>query len=178
MKQLIFSSWLVFSVCSLMAQTGKQFPELKGEFLNGKTHTLPAATNHQAVLIGLAYSKKAEENLETWFQPTFDKFVLKKGLFDGTYNVNPVFVPMFTGFNKAAEKLVSKALTENTPKEFSENVLVYRGPLEPYKTELKLTDKTNPYIFLVDKSGKILYQTYGAFSEKKMEKIADILDNL
>lgn len=178
MKKWWVSSCLIFAATLVFAQTGKQFPVLTGELLTGKTYTLPHEADYQAFFIGMAYSNKAEADLESWFQPTFDKFILKKGLFDGTYHVQPIFVPMFTGFNKAAEKSVSKSLAESTPQEFKENVLVYRGPLEPYKSALDMSDKHIPYLFLIAPSGKILYATKGAFSEKKLEKIADILDNL
>jgi hypothetical protein len=176
-KKLVFSFFMLSSILGLAQQT-KTFPEITGELLTGKTFTIPLEADYQAFFVGMAYSKNAEEDLETWFQPTFDKFILKKGLFDGTYHVQPLFVPMFTGFNKAAEKSVSKSLIEQIPTEFKNNVLVYRGSLEPYKSELNMDDKNIPYLFLVTPAGKILYVTKGAFTEKKMEKIADILDQL
>jgi hypothetical protein len=175
-KKLVFGM-LLLSITGY-AQKQSSFPVIKGELLTGKTYTIPTQEDYQAFFVGMAYSKKAEEDLETWFQPTFDKFILKKGLFDGTYHVQPIFVPMFTGFNKAAEKSVSKSLEAQTPAEFKANVLVYRGSLEPYKSELNMGDKNIPYLFLVTPAGKILYATQGAFTEKKMEKIADILDQL
>lgn len=175
-KKLVFG--LLLLSYSGFAQQSSSFPEITGELLTGKSYTIPTNADYQAFFVGMAYSKNAEEDLETWFQPTFDKFILKKGLFDGTYHVQPIFVPMFTGFNKAAEKSVSKNLTAQTPTEFKSNVLVYRGALEPYKSELSMDDKNVPYLFLVTPSGQILYATKGAYSEKKMEKIADILDKL
>ncbi|MFT6844280.1 MAG: hypothetical protein ACJAUV_000454 [Flavobacteriales bacterium] len=179
MKNWLLSSGLFFITLLSAAQTGQDFPVLTGELLTGESFTLPNnQEDYQAYFIGMAYSKKAELDLETWFQPTFDKFILKKGLFDGTYRVQPLFVPMFIGFNRAAEKSVSKRLAEQTPKEFLQNILVYRGTLEPYQSALKLNDKTKPYLFLISPTGKILYTSSGPFTEKKMEKIADILDTL
>lgn len=156
----------------------KKFPTLEGDLLTGERISFPVKADLQAYLVGMAYSKAAEVDLETWFQPSFDKFILKKGLFDGTYQVKPLFIPMFTGFNRAAERTVSKDLEEQIPDEFKANVLIYRGPLEPYKTSLQLVNKNQPYILLVTPDGDILYQTSGAFSEKKMERIADLLDQL
>jgi hypothetical protein len=179
MKIWLLSGSLCFLSLLSAAQTGDNFPTLTGELLTGESFTLPNnQEDYQAYFVGMAYSKKAELDLESWFQPTFDKFILKKGLFDGTYRVQPLFVPMFIGFKRGAEKSVSRRLTEQTPKEFQENILVYRGTLEPYQSALNLTDKTKPYLFLVAPSGEILYHTNGAFTEKKMEKIADILDTL
>lgn len=178
MVKILVSICCVLMLVLANAQESEMFPEISGELLTGETFTLPSKADCQAFFVGMAYSKKAEADLETWFQPTFDKFILKKGLFDGTYHVQPIFIPMFVGFNKAAEKSISKGLAEQTPVEFKTNVMVYRGPLEPYKSELHMSEKELPYLFLVTPEGKILYATEGSFTEKKMEIIADILDQL
>jgi len=46
-------------------------------------------------LLGLAYSKKSEDELNTWFVPVFNKFIQKAtGLLAGMgYDVNVYFVP-------------------------------------------------------------------------------------
>lgn len=152
------------------------FPELQGETLDGKTITLPTDTKGKVTLVGMSYSKKAEATLKTWYQPMYDKFVLKRGMFDSQYDVNFLFVPMFTGAKKTAYGPALKKLKESNRKDLYPHLLFYKGALEPYKTTLSMDDKNLPYLFVLDEEGKIVYQTKGLYNESKMEKIEEILD--
>jgi ATP10 protein. len=84
---------------------GKVFPDMEAENIEDKVITLPKDIQGKYSLVGLAYSRKSEDELNTWFQPVFEKFVQKStGLMSGFgYDVNVYFVPMFTGVNAAAK---------------------------------------------------------------------------
>ena len=81
------------------AQVGKQFPDLSAETVDDDPIVLPNDTKGKYTLLGLAYSKKSEGDLNTWFNPVFNKFIKKStGVFGAfSYDVNVYFVPMFTG---------------------------------------------------------------------------------
>src|SRR5436190_7330974 len=105
MKQLYgLCIFIRLSLSSLKAQViGKVFPDMEAETVNDKKVKLPQDVKGKYTLIGLAYSKKSEDDLNSWFQPVFSKFVQKTtGLMASfTYDVNVYFVPMFTGINAA-----------------------------------------------------------------------------
>ncbi len=97
---------LVLNTSGVMAQViGKVFPDMEAENIEDKVITLPKDIQGKYSLVGLAYSRKSEDELNTWFQPVFEKFVQKStGLMSGFgYDVNVYFVPMFTGVNAAAK---------------------------------------------------------------------------
>ena len=152
------------------------FPALTGETLDGKNITIPADTGGKVTIVGMSYSKKAEGTLKTWHQPMYDKFVLKRGMFDSQYNINFLFVPMFTGAKKTAYGPALKKMKESNRKDLYPHLLFYKGDLEPYKTDLDMDDKNLPYLFVLDEEGKIVYQTKGLYNEKKMENIEEVLD--
>src|SRR6185436_15549430 len=98
---------LVMMIMGLAAHAqvvGKMFPAMEAETVEDKKVKLPDAVKGKYALLGLAYSKKSEDELNTWFQPIFQKFIQKnKGIFESfAYDVNVYFVPMFTGINAAA----------------------------------------------------------------------------
>ena len=159
------------------AQEGNMFPDLLGETLESNSLVIPGDTPGKITLVGLAYSKKAEATLKTWYTPMYDKFVLKRGIFDQMYDVNLYFVPMFTGPKKAAYNANLKQLKESNRKDLFPYILFYKGGLDPYVDELKMDNKNLPYFFVLDETGKILYSTQGLYSEQKMEKIEEILDS-
>ncbi len=162
---------LAFSMLFL----GNKFPELTGETLSGKELTLPNDTSNKLTLVGMAYSKKSEGALKSWFTPLYDKFILKRGIFDSQYDINLYFVPMFTGLKKSAYESTLRKLKESNRKDLFDNIVFYKGELEPYKSELGLKEKEIPYLFLIDKEGAIIHSMEGKFTEGKLEKLEDVL---
>ena len=78
---------------------GKQFPALTGESFAGKTVNLPTDTKGKVTVIGVCFSKAAEDDLKTWLNPMYNMFVVKKDTADFfsaavNYDVNFFFVPM------------------------------------------------------------------------------------
>ena len=159
-----------------MAQVGDTFPDLSGELLTGESVVLPADKQDKITLVGMAYSKGAEDILKSWYTPMYDKFVLKRGMFDHLYDVNFLFVPMYVGAKKVAYKTSIKKMKESNRKDLYPYLLFYKGGLEPYVETLKMGNKNQAYLFIIDQQGKILYHTKGMFSENKMEEIEGVLD--
>lgn len=173
--------FLLFVLCcagmsTLWSQNGVNFPDLRGEYLSGQETTLPAAPRSKLLIIGMAYSKKAEDDLRSWYQPMYDSFVLKRGIMDAMYDVDLCFVPMFTGMKKAAYETAMNQLRKENRSDLHPYILFYKGELEPYASVLKMDDKAKPYLFVVDVNGRIVYSTSGAFTERKKEQLEEALD--
>lgn len=179
MKKLIVCLvWLVIS-CSASAQVvGKKFPDMDAESVEDVKVKLPEAVKGKFTLVGLAYSKKSEDELNTWFQPVFEKFIQKnKGLFESFgYDVNVYFVPMFTGVNAAATGTAKRKAAKNIDPNLLPYILFYKGELKPYKDALDFEKRDIPYFFVLDKEGTIVYATSGKFTSKKMEEIEAVLE--
>jgi hypothetical protein len=174
---LITSALIIFSVSNAQV-VGKLFPAMDAETVEDKKVNLPQAVKGKYTLLGLAYSKKSEDELNTWFQPVFQKFIQKnKGLFEGFgYDVNVYFIPMFTGINAAATGTAKKKALKNIDPNLLPYILFYKGELKTYKEALDFEKKDIPYFFVLDKEGKILYATSGSFSQKKMDEIEEVLE--
>ena len=124
----------------------------------------------------MAYSQKAEPLLKTWFQPAYDKFIAKRGMFDSFYDVNIFFIPMFVGIKQSAHDSNMKKTRQKENKELFPHILYWKGKLEELKGDLNMDRKDLPYFYVLDKEGKIIYSTTGRFTEKKMEEIEELLD--
>ncbi len=163
----------------LLAQvTGKQFPEMTTETADDKKVMLPGDAKGKFTLLGMAYSKKSEDELRTWFQPIFEKFVQKpEGLMAGMgYDVNVFFIPMFTGINAAAEGTAKKKAMKNLDPKLLPYILFYKGELKSYKEALDFEKRDIPYFFVLNTDGKIVYATSGAFSDDKLSAIEDVIE--
>ena len=175
----IFALVLWVGSFNLSAQViGKMFPVMEAETVEDKKVNLPAETKGKFTLLGLAYSKKSEDELNSWFEPVFSKFIQKtKGLMSGFgYDVNVYFIPMFTGVNAAATGTAKRKALKNIDPQLLPYILFYKGELKPYKEALDFEKKDIPYFFVLDKDGKIVFATSGAYSEDKMDQVEEVIE--
>lgn len=178
-KLIVYFLFLLLSTHGLHAQVvGKVFPAMEAETVEDKKVRLPQDVKGKYTLLGLAYSKKSEDELNSWFQPVFEKFIQKnKGLFEGFgYDVNVYFVPMFTGVNAAATGTAKRKAMKNVDPQLLPYILFYKGELKSYKDALDFEKKDIPYFFVLDSDGKIVYATSGKYSSKKLDEVEAALE--
>jgi hypothetical protein len=168
---------LLFDV-SMGQVIGKVFPALSAETVGDRKVTLPDDVKGKYTLIGMAYSKKSEDELNSWFGPVFEKFIQKSnGLLSGFgYDVNVYFVPMFTGVNAAATGTAKRKAAKNIDAQLLPYILFYRGELKSYKEALDFEKKDIPYFFVLDPQGKIVYATSGAYTDEKMDAVEEKIE--
>lgn len=171
---------LLASTISLQAQViGKTFPDMTAETIDDKKVSLPLDVKGKYTLLGLAYSKKSEDELNTWLNPVYNTFIRKQtGMIQGfSYDVNVYFVPMFTGINAAATGTAKKKAIKNTDPQLLPYILFYKGELRTYKEALDFERRDIPYFFVLDPQGKIVFATSGAYSDQKMESVEEVIEN-
>jgi hypothetical protein len=180
MKKLVFTVVALAFAINLSAQViGKMFPDMEAETVEDKKVSLPRDVKGKYTLLGLAYSKKSEDELNSWFNPVFSKFIQKAngGLMAGMgYDVNVYFVPMFTGVNAAATGTAKKKAIKNVDPQLLPYILFYKGELKTYKEALDFEKKDIPYFFVLDPEGKIVYATSGKYSEEKMDAVEEHIE--
>lgn len=180
MKKLFLLPIIIsFAIAANAQVIGKSFPDMEAETVEDVKINLPTDTKGKYTLLGLAYSKKSEDELNTWFSPVYNKFVKKlTGMMAGMgYDVNVYFVPMFTGVNAAATGTAKKKAIKNIDPVLLPHILFYKGELKTYKEALDFEKKDIPYFFVLDAEGKIVYATSGRFSENKLDEIEDSIED-
>jgi hypothetical protein len=177
-KTVILMFWLAFSIVTSGQVIGKMFPDMQAETTEDRKVKLPEDTKGKYTLLGLAYSKKSEDELNSWFSPVFSKFIQKsKGLMsDMGYDVNVYFVPMFTGVNAAATGTAKKKAIKNVDPQLLPYILFYKGELKTYKEALDFERKDIPYFFVLDPTGKIVYATSGKYTDEKMDEVEEVIE--
>ncbi|MEP0985282.1 hypothetical protein [Ekhidna sp.] len=163
-----------------LAQVGNMFPNMEAETLTNEFVNIPEDIGGKYTLIGIAYSKKAEDYLKGWFEPTYNQFIYKNpnpGPFDFSFDVYTYFIPMFTGAKRPAYKKVMNKLKKTIDKRMQGNILFYKGTLNQYKDALKFDGKELPYFFVLNPEGKIVYATSGRYTRAKMQEITDAVES-
>jgi hypothetical protein len=173
----IFCSFIfLFIILSFQVEAqvnGVKFPGLTGETLENKKINIPKTTLGKYTLVGLAQSKKAEDDLNTWLKPVFETFLMKTtGLFAAfNYDVNVYFVPVFTGLKTAAAGPARKKAIKNIDPRLHSNILFFKGNFKEYEETLKIEEKDLPYFFVLNQEGKVVYSTSGRYSDQKMQEV-------
>jgi alkyl hydroperoxide reductase subunit AhpC len=160
---------LALTMVALMAFTGanKQFPDMSVKALNGKQVNLPADLKGKFAVIAIAYSIKAQTDLNSWYAPIMSNFFSSNLM-----PVNVYFIPMTKSIGISDDKVEAK-LKQSIDKDLYGNVLLYKEDPKEYIKELGMSKKDEPYIFVVDPNGDITYVTSGAYTEQKMDTITD-----
>jgi hypothetical protein len=175
----IFISFLSFQ--SNAQVIGNPFPEMHTSTADGKVVDLPNDTRGKYTLLGMAFSKKSEDDLNSWMEPVYWKFIDKpEGKMDQLfgsyqYDVNAYFVPMFTGIKTAATKTAKKQALKKMDPRLIPSILFYKGKLKPYKEALDFQQKDIPYFFVLDENGKIVHAISGRYSDAKMAKVEEMI---
>lgn len=169
MKQLTIIFTLLFF--NSFAFAGKPFPELKGHTLDKKEVSLPSAGKGKFTVIGIASSMRAQNDLQSWFQPMYTSFA-ENPMYQ---YVKMYIIPMTKGFIMAGPEKIEKQIKSNTDTSLYKYILVYAGEVKPMKKELGMDEDDKPYIIIIDPRGEIVYKTSGKYSEQKLEEITDKL---
>jgi len=177
LKKLIITTLFFVSGAVAMAQS---FPSMPCTSLEGKKVNLPVDNNGKTTILGMAFSQKAEKELATWYQPAYTAFLEKPDpnaiIPMDSYDVNCYFVPVFSGVLQAAAGQAEKKMKEGLDKSLQANVLLFKGNADAIKSTLKIDKTDSPWFFVIDNTGKVLYTTFGAYSDSKMEAIEKILN--
>ncbi len=175
-RLLLIIALLGINSIALKAQKGMQFPEISTLDLNDKAVTVPNDTDGKFSLIGVAFSEKAQEALYSWSSPIFSEFMDDNNMSSLVYDPNVHLILMFTGANQVAYGNAKKKIIEGTDESLKDNILLYKGNMEDYRVKLKMKDRKQPYFFVLDKTGKIIYTTKGRYNVQTLKEVGDLIE--
>ena len=158
---------------NVLAQT---FPSIATETPKGETLTLPEGLNGKKSVLFLAFTQKAEEQLDNWYAPVYTLFLDKSGFNALAFDCHVKLVMMFTGpAQAAAEKVIAK-IRKNVAEDMNDYLLFYQGDFRAGMKELGLKKKDDCYVMVLDEQGKVIYTETGNYSESKLEKVAELVE--
>lgn len=162
-----------FAFIPLLLLAQVSFPDITGETADGAKVHLPAVGNSTWTIVAVACGKKAQPLLEEWFEPAYNRFVMKSGLFAGSYDAELYLVPVFTGLDMAAYGPSMKALRKSVDADVAGHVLFFKGDDDAFLQALGIQDRNIPYFFTVDPTGKIVRRESGKFDVDKLDALEE-----
>lgn len=188
MKKNIFTLYLVLTCGLLSAQVGKIFPDMPVTTLLGhhKNFSIPAKTKGKVALIAVGYTEEAFDKMDGWYDPVF-RWYVQDASHKTTFKSKPIaqgqevyFVAMLTGLKQAVKGKVEKKMQE-LDKDLKPYFAIYAGSNADFK-ELGIGDskaaRQEPYFFLLDQSGKVVYVSKGKYSQAEEQKLYSKLEEM
>ena len=174
-KHLLLLSIIIISQIAT-AQVGNPFPTIQVSDLNEDSLTLPEDSKGKFTLIGVAFSEDAQNDLYTWSDPVFQKFMNDDNLNSLVYDPNVYLILMFTGVNSLAANKAKEKIKAGTDESLKDNVVIYKGKMEDYRKDLKMKNRKVPYFFVLDRDGTVIYETQGSYQYQILEKVGEMIE--
>jgi hypothetical protein len=139
----------------LTVGAAQQFPHLQEENLNGRQVTLPDAAAGKVAVLVLGFSHASSTPTGAWAKRAQEDF-----------GKNPNFVLYQLAVIEEAPRFVRGMITSGIKKGIPENQRGYFVPVVHDEAELKklvnYKEADDAYIVVLDRGGKVVYQTHGA----------------
>ncbi|MDD3043826.1 MAG: hypothetical protein PHW56_13005 [Methanosarcinaceae archaeon] len=145
---------------------GSKFPELTARSLAGNIVTLPDACEGKICLIGIAFERRAQDMLDSWFEP-----------FEREFGDSPVFsvyeVPMVGPHWNFFSLIIDSGMRGGIPAEKHNYVLTLYEDYSKYQELLDMEDRDLAYIFLLDKKGIISWKGKGSAESGNLRELIE-----
>ncbi len=151
---------LIFAAAGIATEltTGTRLPELKGQFLTGKTAVLPEAASGRVALLAFGFTYDSRFAVEAWVKR-----------FRGSYGQNPRVtfyeIPVIGGMAQLGKWFIDSGMRRGTPEADREHVITVYGGAGPWKERLGFKAPNAAYLVLVDRTGIIRWRYSCVFDE-------------
>jgi len=153
-KTLIGPAILLILLGAGIACAAQTMPATSGQTLSGKRIVLPEAMRGHAAVFIASFSKQAGTAADAW----------AKGVrADSALNGVAVFeAAMLERAPGLIRKMVVASIRKQTPLALQDNYIVFSDDESQWRSYLGVTTDKDPWVFLFDASGKVLWHGHGA----------------
>jgi hypothetical protein len=144
---------------------GEKLPRLEAGTLDGRRLVLPDSAGGNIALIGFAYKREAQDDLDSWLVPFRQEYPLANGF--RAYEI-PMMGRKIPGLLRG---IINMAMRNATAKDNRRWVAPYYGDINDYSKRLGVTDRSRVQIFLLDGSGIVRWHAAGPAVGSALEEL-------
>lgn len=130
---------------------GERLPRLEAGTLDGRRLVLPDSAGGNIALIGYAYKRESQGDLDSWLVPFRQEYALANGF--RAYEI-PMMGRKIPGLLRG---IINRAMRNATPKENRRWVAPYYGDKDDYSRRIGVTDRDRVQMFLLDTAGLVVW---------------------
>lgn len=150
---------------------GEVFPSLRAETLSGIDILYPDDVEGKTTLILMAFKRETQLKIDSWLEPFLAKF-------EKDTSIQFFEIPMLAKGWKLMSRFIDGGMRSGIPIEKHGNVSTFYGDVDKYCRLLSITDKSDGYVFLLDKYGVLQWRSSGYATEEKLELLYSKIESL
>ncbi len=150
---------------------GVIFPTLTAETLSGEEITYPDDIKNRVSLITMAFKRKTQRILDSWTEPFLKEF-------ENDSTVQFYEIPMLPKALKVMSSMIDGGMRSGIPVKKHGNVSTYYGKVNEYCKLLSMEDKSDGYLFLLDRNGVIRWRANGFATPEKLKELIEKVESL
>ncbi|MEZ4722518.1 MAG: hypothetical protein R2813_11655 [Flavobacteriales bacterium] len=166
---------IIFSMVAFLSY-GQKFPSMDTENTDGSVFSLPDELEGSKSILFLALTSSAEDMLSKWYEPIYIMFIDKSGINAMAFDCHVYLVMMFTGASQSGAEKVKENIRKNVDPEMAEHLLFYSGSMSDELKELGVHKKNDAHVLVLDEKGNVIASETGEYSERKLDKIAELVE--
>jgi hypothetical protein len=144
---------------------GDELPQLRGEFLSGRTAVLPQASSGRVTLLVLGFTYDSRFGVEAWVKRFREEF-------DAETRVTFFEMPMIGGMARMAKWFIDSGMRRGTPKADHEHVITVYGGTDQWKQRVGFRDPKAPYLLLLNPGGKLVWRHAGNINDEAYKALS------
>ena len=146
------------------------FPTVSGKNLTGQTFTFPADLKKDYNLIAVAFLREQQADVDTW--------IPKMEALEEQYPQFAFFeVPTIREMNPFSRWFIYQGMRSGIPSEKARlRTITLHIDKKPFIRILDIETEDKIYLYLIDRDGKILWQTEQQWSQEKQNRLVDFLE--
>jgi ATP10 protein len=160
-------------MCAQVIQPGSALPQIKGTSLEDKEVTLPDAAAGKAALLIITFSKAAGEHARAWN----DRFVQDYPQDDKATSYSIAMLEDVPGLFRG---MVRGGIKRSIPAALRGRFITVVKDEAQWKQYVGMKDDKDPYLLLLDGSGRVSWKYQGRFDQKIYDtlktKIAELIN--
>ena len=151
-------------------KTNNVFPTVSGKNLLGDHFVFPKELNHDYNLLAIAFLREQQSDVDTWIsnmeelEKKYDNFMFYE-------------LPTIKKMDPFSKWFIYKGMQGGIPSEHArKRTVTLHIDKIPFKKSLGIDNEQKIYLFLVNRSGTIIWRNEQLWTKDKQEQLEDILN--
>src|SRR6056297_2746567 len=142
----------------------QKFPSIEAETLSQKKVVFPEVTKGKYALILVAFRRQTQGQVDSWLDPFIREFGENE-------EITFYEIPMISNNWKWMSGWIDSGMRAGVPQYKHDHVATYYGKLSPYFDYFEIENTRLCYVFLLDKSGEIIWREQGPADKVKFANL-------
>jgi hypothetical protein len=145
------------------------FPTIRAKTLAGRCVVFPQETAGKVGVIFVAFEQGAQQDINTWIDPLIASYLESP-------DVEYYEIPMISTAYRPVARFIDGGMRGGVPADLHDRTATFYGDRSRFFSAAAITDQTRPYLFVLSRSGRVVYRTDGPVTTDSLEAARQAID--